>query len=277
MNKRVHLEKMMLFKTSSNSRTGVTAFLPYVGASFGFHKFMNQHRKTFCCATSPSPSPLPASKTPSSRPETNGAPPPIPERGDKLLLVGLGNPGPRFENTRHNVGFHLLDHYAIRHSASKFRQEKSVHGSITRFNIHGRRVMLLKPSTFMNASGNAVRACLKYVDAPPSALLVVTDDIALSLGDFRLRPKGSPGGHNGLKSVQKVLGGPLYARLRVGVGSPSQGAGEWSDFVLGTFSNSEKRVLEQVRWDVMEAIDYWVQEPNMDKVLNQIALDKQRS
>ncbi|PXF41071.1 Peptidyl-tRNA hydrolase [Gracilariopsis chorda] len=229
-----------------------------------------------CCTTSPTPSPSNATANPSPLIKQRNSRPPPPERGNKLLVVGLGNPGPRFDNTRHNVGFTLLDQYAARHSASKFRRESSVQGDVARFHLHDRSVMLLKPSTFMNASGRAVRAALKYIDAPVAALLVVTDDISLDLGDIRLRAKGSAGGHNGLKSIQQCVGGMNYARLRIGVGSPSRGAEDWADFVLGSFSRSEKQVLDKVEWDVMEAIDYWVDEASIEKVQTQIALAKQR-
>ncbi|KAI0562302.1 peptidyl-tRNA hydrolase [Gracilaria domingensis] len=228
------------------------------------------------CSTTGAPGSPNENTQPSQPPQKPSSPPTPPERGDKLLVVGLGNPGPRFENTRHNVGFSLLDQYAVRHAAGKFRKERSVQGDIARFHLHNRNIMLLKPNTFMNASGRAVRAALKYLNAPVAALLVLVDDMSLPIGDLRLRAKGSAGGHNGLKSIQQSVGGVNYARLRVGVGSPRRGAQEWSDFVLGPFSRGERRVMEEVEWDVMEAIDFWVQEPSIAKVQNQMALSKQK-
>ncbi|CAN8062805.1 unnamed protein product [Agarophyton chilense] len=269
---------MSRLNSSFSSRSYQNAFLP-IAPNFGVLR-----RRCYSCVqrngvirystAGPPPSSSDTAKPSQPLKTSSNQSQPL-ERGDKLLVVGLGNPGPRFENTRHNVGFSLLDQYAARHAAGNFRKQPSVQGEVVRFQVYNRSVMLLKPNTFMNASGRAVRAALKYLNAPVSALLVIVDDMSLPIGDLRLRGKGSAGGHNGLKSIQQSVGGVKYARLRIGVGSPRRGSQEWADFVLGPFSKGERKAIEGVEWDVMEAIDFWVQEPSIEKVQNQIALTKQ--
>lgn len=189
------------------------------------------------------------------------------------MLVGLGNTGPRYDNTRHNIGFALVDEFTNRNGSS-FSTEKRFHADVAKVHLSDQTIYVVKPRTFMNNSGLAVKAVQKYYDLPTSALLVVTDDISLGVGRIRLRAKGSAGGHNGLKSVQKSIGTMEYARLKVGVGSPD-GSDEWKDFVLGRFSRAEQTVLQDVTWDVMDVLEHWVREPELNRVIGLLGMARQ--
>ncbi|HUW91570.1 MAG TPA: aminoacyl-tRNA hydrolase [Bacteroidales bacterium] len=159
----------------------------------------------------------------------------------KYLIAGLGNIGEEYENTRHNVGFMILDALA---GASNISFTDRRYGAVAELKHRGRTLVLLKPSTFMNRSGNAVDYWLKKEKIPPENFLVVTDDIAISTGSIRLRARGSHGGHNGLASISEVLGSDDYARLRVGIGSNFP-RGRQVDYVLGRWSDEEMSVLKQ--------------------------------
>jgi len=157
----------------------------------------------------------------------------------KYLIVGLGNPGQEYENTRHNVGFMILDKLAARSDAA-FSADKQ--GWITTVKTKGRTLILLKPSTFMNLSGKAVQYWLQKEKIPFENLLVATDDLALPFGSIRLRPKGSDGGHNGLKNIQEVTGRSDYARLRFGIGAEF-GDGHQVNYVLSSWNSTENKEL----------------------------------
>lgn len=189
------------------------------------------------------------------------------QRSDTLVLVGLGNPGPRFAGTRHNVGFDIVEIFAQRHGGA-FSVQKGIQADVAVAHVGSCTVHIVKPRTFMNLSGDAVRAILRKTNAPRASLLVVADDLALDVGRLRLRAKGSPGGHNGLKSIEARLGSREYARLKVGVGSPSLGAEQWKDYVLTKFSKNESRRLQEVMLDCMEVLDLWVSEPDINRVMN---------
>ncbi|MCI6549351.1 MAG: aminoacyl-tRNA hydrolase [Prevotella sp.] len=158
---------------------------------------------------------------------------------EKYLICGLGNPGDEYQGTRHNTGFMILDAFA---KASNIVFEDKRYGFVAETSIKGRRVTLLKPTTFMNLSGNAVRYWLNKDHIPQEHLLVCVDDIALPLGAFRLKAGGSNGGHNGLGHIQQLIG-PNYARLRMGVGNdfPRGGQVNW---VLGHYDSEELRTLQ---------------------------------
>ena len=158
----------------------------------------------------------------------------------KYLIVGLGNPGTEYQNTRHNIGFKVLDELAS--SSNVFFKTERL-GNITSFKFKGRVIYLLKPNTFMNLSGKAVNYWLKQLKIPNENLLVVTDDLSLDLGSLRLKPKGSAGGHNGLKDIESVLGSMVYSRLRFGVGN-NYARGKQVDFVLGSWSPDELNVVK---------------------------------
>ena len=156
------------------------------------------------------------------------------------LIVGLGNVGEEYAGTRHNIGFDVLDLLAGQHNVA-FHVDRLASRAI--FRSKGRNIVLVKPSTFMNLSGKAVNYWMQQEKISIQHLLVITDDIALPLGTLRLKPKGSDGGHNGLKNIQEVLNTTEYARLRFGVGNEFP-KGRQSDFVLGKWSNEEKIVLQ---------------------------------
>lgn len=153
----------------------------------------------------------------------------------KYLIVGLGNPGAEYADNRHNIGFMAVDTMAAEAKAT-FSSDR--HGYTCTLRAKGRQIILLKPTTFMNLSGKAVRYHLQKNGIPPANLLVVTDDIALPFGKIRMRAKGSHGGHNGLRHIEEVLGNNQYARLRFGVGNDFA-KGAQAHYVLSDF-NAEK-------------------------------------
>jgi PTH1 family peptidyl-tRNA hydrolase len=155
----------------------------------------------------------------------------------KFLIVGLGNPGREYEETRHNIGFKVLDQLA---SGTFFSPDRLA--SVAEIRIKGRILLLIKPTTFMNLSGKAVQYWLQQEKLLPEQMLVVTDDIALPLGTVRLKPRGSDGGHNGLKNIQETLGTDTYPRLRFGIGNDFT-KGRQVDYVLGTWTPDETPLL----------------------------------
>ena len=157
----------------------------------------------------------------------------------KYLIAGLGNIGPEYELTRHNIGFLILDRLADKHSAD-FRSDRYAFKAEVKFK--GRTLVLIKPTTYMNLSGKAVNYWLKTEGIPKENLLVITDDLALPYGKLRLRPKGSNGGHNGLGNIREVLESDAYPRLRFGVGSDFS-KGKQVDYVLSNFSKDEHAEL----------------------------------
>lgn len=159
----------------------------------------------------------------------------------KYLVVGLGNPGDKYDNTRHNIGFEVLDEFAIEREA-KFETVKL--GDVATAKWKGRTIILLKPSTYMNLSGKAVNYYLQKEKIPIERLLVITDDIALDFGKLRMKGKGSDGGHNGLKNIQETLNTQSYARLRFGVGKDFH-KGQQVDYVLGEWSDEQKDQLSE--------------------------------
>lgn len=160
----------------------------------------------------------------------------------KYLIVGLGNMGPDYDNTRHNIGFDVVDALAKEFDV-KFKNDSL--GDLAEFKHKGRIFILLKPSTYMNLSGKAVRAWLTKKKIEKKNLLVIVDDMNLDLGVLRLRGKGSDGGHNGLKSIDQMTGGNNYARIRFGIGNDFQ-KGRQVDFVLGTWSSEEQSKLPEI-------------------------------
>ena len=158
---------------------------------------------------------------------------------DKFLIVGLGNPGDEYAQTRHNTGFMVLDAFA-KASNAVFSDRR--YGFVAETSLRGRKVFLLKPTTYMNLSGNAVRYWLGKENIDQQRLLVVSDDVALPLGQFRLKASGSNGGHNGLGHIQQLIG-QQYARLRMGIGAdyPLGGQINW---VLGRFSQEELDMMQ---------------------------------
>ena len=169
----------------------------------------------------------------------------------KFLIVGLGNPGAEYENTRHNVGFRVVDTIAEAHGGT-FSIER--HGMVSTVRFKGRTLVLLKPNTFMNLSGKAVRYWMEAEKISVDRILVITDDLNLDYEKLRLRAKGSDGGHNGLKDIQSVLGTNLYSRLRIGIGSDFSKGGQ-SDFVLGEWTEDEGLALQEVLTKSSKAVE----------------------
>lgn len=159
----------------------------------------------------------------------------------KFLIVGLGNPGAEYARTRHNIGFQVLDHLAGAFGAV-FASER--HGDVAEFRHKARTFLLLKPGTFMNLSGKAVRYWMDKEKVPLERVLVITDDLALPFGKVRVRSSGGDGGHNGLASVNEVLGVQDYARLRFGIGNDFP-RGRQSEYVLGDWTPEERELLEE--------------------------------
>ncbi|WP_324301807.1 aminoacyl-tRNA hydrolase [Galbibacter sp.] len=169
----------------------------------------------------------------------------------KYLIVGLGNIGSEYENTRHNIGFKVLDHLAKKKDLN-FESNKL--GAITHYKFKGRTLILLKPNTYMNLSGKAVRYWMTKEKIPLENLLIITDDINLKFGTIRLKTKGSDGGHNGLKDIQLQLGTQQYARFRFGIGADFA-KGRQIEYVLGLWSPEEESKLEERMERAMELIN----------------------
>ena len=161
------------------------------------------------------------------------------EKMKKKLIVGLGNIGDKYTNTRHNIGFKILDELAEEHNAT-FETEKL--GDVASFRFKGRTFILLKPSTFMNLSGKALKYWMDKEKVSIDNILVVTDDINIDFGTIRLKAKGSDGGHNGLKDIQEKLGTNKYPRFRFGVGA-NYSKGRQVDYVLGEWNKEETSLL----------------------------------
>jgi PTH1 family peptidyl-tRNA hydrolase len=157
----------------------------------------------------------------------------------KFLIVGLGNIGPKYENTRHNIGFKILDEVAEEQQVT-FETEKL--GDVASFRFKGRTFILLKPSTFMNLSGKAVKYWMQKEKIATENILIITDDVNIDFGTIRLKAKGSAGGHNGLKDIQEKLNSQQYARFRFGVGG-NYPKGRQVDFVLGEWNKEETSQL----------------------------------
>jgi PTH1 family peptidyl-tRNA hydrolase len=175
------------------------------------------------------------------------------------LLVGLGNPGATYHNTRHNIGFTVLDALAQAHGQGEagWQHKASFKGLIQRLQWQGHTVWLLKPQTYMNLSGESVQPMAHYYNVPIEQIIVVVDDVALPLGKLRVRPSGSDGGQNGLKSLIKHLGSQGFGRLRVGIGPQPQGM-PLERFVLQAFSADEADKLAKVVPGAITALGCWL-------------------
>lgn len=160
----------------------------------------------------------------------------------KYLIAGLGNIGPEYELTRHNIGFLVLDQLADEHKATFSPARLADKGE---FRFKGRTIHLIKPTTYMNLSGKAIAYWLQALNIPRENLLVVVDEIALPFGTLRMRPKGSAGGHNGLKSIEQSLGDQAYPRLRFGIGNEF-GRGQQVDYVLSNFTQAQFEALPPI-------------------------------
>ena len=172
--------------------------------------------------------------------------------------MGLGNPGPEYEDTRHNAGFRLADRLVARWKLPPFRRADRARQTQGSWQSHP--VTILKPQTYMNRSGAALAPLRALPGFDPSQhLLILVDEVALPIGRFRLRGAGSAGGHNGLKSIEGALQRQDYARLRIGVG-PQPAGGDLSEFVLGPFSADEHKIIEGLLDPMSEAVETWLQD-----------------
>ena len=182
----------------------------------------------------------------------------------KYLIVGLGNIGAEYAGTRHNIGFKVLDALA---EASNAVFTTARYGDVAELKHKGRTLILLKPSTYMNLSGKAVRYWMEAEKIAPENLLVVSDDIALPFGTLRLRPKGSAGGHNGIKSIIAHLGTEVFPRVKVGVGQKPRQY-DLADYVLGHFSREEREQMAEGYRHAAEAVKYMVTD-RVDEAMNE--------
>lgn len=172
----------------------------------------------------------------------------------KYLIVGLGNIGDKYENTRHNIGFKILDYFCSKEEVT-FSTDKLADRA--EYNLKGRLFIFIKPNTYMNLSGKAVQYWLQKENIPLENLLVITDDLNLSFGTLRIKTKGSDGGHNGLKDIQDKLGTINYNRFRFGI-SDSFGKGRQVDYVLGEWTDEEQEKLPERLSKSMEIIKSFV-------------------
>jgi PTH1 family peptidyl-tRNA hydrolase len=169
------------------------------------------------------------------------------------LIVGLGNIGVEYANTRHNMGFMVLDAWA---QASNILFESGRYGYTATISFKGRKFTLLKPSTYMNLSGKAVRYWMNELKIQPETLLVISDDLNIPFGTLRLRKNGSAGGHNGLTNINELIGTQEYARIRVGIGNDF-GRGQQIGYVLGEFSEEERKEIPDICKRVTDGVKAW--------------------
>jgi PTH1 family peptidyl-tRNA hydrolase len=173
------------------------------------------------------------------------------------LIVGLGNPGAEYSKTRHNAGFLVAEQLADKWRAA-WSYEKKFNARVARAQRDSRQVLLCEPQTYMNSSGEAVAPLMKFYRVPLSGLLVIVDDADLPLGEIRLRPAGSSGGHHGLESIEQHLAAREYARLRVGIGR-QDGEREITGYVLGRFSSTETALMGRVLTAASDQAECWLQ------------------
>ena len=172
----------------------------------------------------------------------------------KFLVVGLGNIGPEYDQTRHNIGFEVLDQWVKQHDA---QWDSGRLASIAKFKLRGKQVVCIKPTTYMNLSGKAVRHWIKTERIAPKNFIIVTDDISIDLGKLRIRGKGSAGGHNGLKDIQQQLGTDQYHRIRFGAKGDFP-RGRQVEFVLGQWDESEAIEVALQKDRACKAIESWI-------------------
>ena len=180
------------------------------------------------------------------------------------IIIGLGNPEPEYSNTRHNMGFDVIN---------KLAKENDISLNRTKFNaiygtgiIEGEKVILIKPQTFMNNSGESAKEFVDFYKEPLDNLMVIFDDMDTEAGTIRVRAKGGPGSHNGMKSMVNCLNSENFARIRIGIGRP---VGEYDriDYVIGQIDGEEKKILEEGQAEAVEAIKYWIKN-GIDNTMN---------
>lgn len=181
------------------------------------------------------------------------------------LLVGLGNPGDKYFETKHNVGFMLIDQLAKKQNVT-FTNDKIFQADLASFFFNGEKIYLVKPTTFMNESGKAVHALLAYYGLDIKDLLVIYDDLDMEVGKIRLRAKGSAGGHNGIKSIIQHIGTQTFNRVKIGIGRPKNGMSV-VNHVLSTFDKDDYIGILQSVDKVDDSVNYYLQEKNFEKTM----------
>ena len=178
--------------------------------------------------------------------------------GVDWLIVGLGNPGDKYENTRHNVGFRALDELA---ETAGIPVQKLKYKALTNTcTIGGCKVLLMKPVTYMNLSGEAVRQAADFYKVPPERIIVLSDDVSLPVGKLRIRKNGSAGGHNGLKNIIQHLGTDQFPRVKIGVGEKPHPEYDMADWVLAKFPPEDKKVIDEMVQKAAKAAAYYIKE-----------------
>lgn len=185
-------------------------------------------------------------------------------------MVGLGNIGKDYEKTRHNIGFEVIDAYAKLKAIEVSKKEQN--GLTGSFFYKGEKILLVKPTTFMNNSGLCVTGLVNYYDVSLDELLIITDDIDIPLGNVRIRKKGGAGTHNGMRSIIQGLGSSNFLRIRLGIGSPEQ-ASNLVHFVLGKFSKKEWEIMGEAINETIKGLDVFLDE-GIDKAMNNINVRK---
>jgi PTH1 family peptidyl-tRNA hydrolase len=171
---------------------------------------------------------------------------------DLFIVIGLGNPGKKYENTRHNVGFDTVELLSRRHRIMLTKlKHKALLGD---GRISGKRIILVKPQTFMNLSGESVREILEWYKVPVENIIIIYDDVDLPVGKLRLRPKGSAGTHNGMRSVIYQIESDEFPRIRIGIGGPPEGW-ELADYVLSKFYGDDKKKIEEAIVNAADAVE----------------------
>ena len=193
--------------------------------------------------------------------------------GASWLIVGLGNPGEKYENTRHNVGFQVVDELAERQNAPVQKLKfKALTNLLT---ISGEKVLVMKPVTYMNLSGEAVRPAADFYKIPPERILVISDDTALDLGKLRIRTKGSAGGHNGLKNIIQHLGTDQFPRVKIGVGEKPHPDYDMADWVLSKFTGEDLKTIQAAVKKAADAVACYL-ENGPDKAMNRFNAFKRK-
>ena len=187
------------------------------------------------------------------------------------FIVGLGNPGPEYEATRHNAGFWFVDELA-RVQGGSFRAESKFHGDACKVQVHGRDIWLLKPQTFMNRSGEAVAKLATFYKIPLENILVAHDELDIPPGNVRLKQGGGPGGHNGLRDMISRLGGNGFMRLRLGIGHPGD-ARLVTNYVLHKPSAEDRKLIEESIADALEVLP-WIIDGEMGRAMNRLHAKK---
>lgn len=186
------------------------------------------------------------------------------------IIVGLGNPGKRYAGTRHNIGFALIDTLAQSPNAGRFQERFDA--EVAELVEEGEKILLVKPQTFMNLSGQCVRQLVDFYQVPVEDLLIVCDDINLPLGQLRIRARGSHGGHNGLRDIQAHLGTNEYSRMRIGVGAPDEEI-DAADYVLDRFRSSELPLINDAVLLASQAVAVWLHQ-DIEACMNQFNAKK---